>query len=266
MDSIFQLEKSHDLMALLAQEDRTVRAELLREELFQKKVEFEHREDKDSGALIEEKLYATDPDCLKVGRKVTSMAIFESTHSDFELYNIEFDNEMLSTKIGDLEPDCSEPPLDFSMRTFEHLAGLQSRLGLTMEPEATLEKLTPANMDLKSFGNWVAFNLERNRTSWISFNLATLYYRIVGNAAQALECSRRALLFSPKKMKTIALVNMGNILTHSHQQEDGIIVLHAAVDHNPSDPVAHYTLANSYALIGDLNRCLFRLFFILNKF
>lgn len=52
----------------------------------------------------------------------------------------------------------------------------------------------------------------------------------------------------------MALVNMGNILTHSHQQEDGIIVLHAAVDHNPSDPIAHYTLANSYALIGDLNR------------
>jgi predicted Zn-dependent protease len=57
-------------------------------------------------------------------------------------------------------------------------------------------------------------------------------------------------------MQTIALVNMGNILTHSHQQEDGIIVLHAAVDHTPSDPIAHYTLANSYALIGDLNRYL----------
>ncbi|KAI9552770.1 hypothetical protein GHT06_020650 [Daphnia sinensis] len=254
MDSIFQLEKSHDLMALLAQEDCTARAELLREELFQKKVEFEHREDKDSGALIEEKLYATDPDCLKVGRKVTSMAIFESTHSDFELYNINFNNEMLSTEVGNLEPDCSQPPLDFSMRTFEHLTGLQNRFGLTMEPEASLEKLIPANMDLKSFANWVAFSLQRNSTSWLSFNLATLYYRIVGNAVQALECSRRALLFSPKEKKTIALVNMGNILTHSHQQEDGIIVLHAAVDHNPSDPIAHYTLANSYALIGDLNR------------
>ena len=121
MDSVFQLDKSHDLMALLTQEDRTMRAELLREELFQKKVEFEHREDKDSGALIEEKLYATDPDCLKVGRKVTSMAIFESTHSDFELYGIDIGREMLSVEVGDLEPNCSRPPLDFSMRTFEHL-------------------------------------------------------------------------------------------------------------------------------------------------
>nr|CAH0098536.1 unnamed protein product [Daphnia galeata] len=205
-------------------------------------------------ALIEEKLYATDPDCLKVGRKVTSMAIFESTHSDFELYGIDIGREMLSVEVGDLEPNCSRPPLDFSMRTFEHLVGLQNRIDLTMEPETTLEKLTPANMDLKSFANWVAFNLERNATSWVSFNLATLYYRIIGNAAQALECCRRALQFSPREMQTIALVNMGNILTHSHQQEDGIIVLHAAVDHTPSDPIAHYTLANSYALIGDLNR------------
>jgi predicted Zn-dependent protease len=125
-----------------------------------------------------------------------------------------------------------------------------------MEQETNLEKLTPVNMDLKSFANWVAFNLEKNATSWVSFNLATLYYRIIGNAAQALECCRRALQFSPREMQTIALVNMGNILTHSHQQEDGIIVLHAAVDHTPSDPIAHYTLANSYALIGDLNRYL----------
>ncbi len=254
MDSVFQLDKPHDLMAMLAQEDRTVRAELLREELFQKKVEFEHREDKDSGTLIEEKLYATDPDCLKVGRKVTSMAIFESTHSDFELYGIDFDLEMLPADDAEREPDCSQPTLDFSMRAYEHLAGLQGRTGLTMEPEITLEKLTPVNMDLKAFANWVGFNLERNATSWISFNLATLYYRIVGNAAQALECCRRALQFSPRESRTVALVNMGNILTHSHQQEDGIIVLHAAVDHNPSDPIAHYTLANSYALIGDLNR------------
>lgn len=173
MDSIFQLDKPHDLMALLAQEDRTTRAELLREELFQKKVEFEHREDRDSGTLIEEKLYATDPDCLKVGRKVTSMAIFESTHSDFELYGIDFGLEMFPADDGEREPDCSQPPLDFSMRTFEHLAGLQGRFDLTMEPESTLEKLTPANMDLKSFANWVGFNLERNSTSWISFNLAS---------------------------------------------------------------------------------------------
>lgn len=256
MDSVYQLDKPHDLMALLAQEDRTTRAELLREELFQKKVEFEHREDKDSGTLIEEKLYATDPDCLKVGRKVTSMAIFESTHSDFELYGIDLVREMLSADPGDREPDCSQPPLDFSMGTFEHLAGMQGRFGLSMEPESSLEKLTPADMDLKAFANWVGFNLERNATSWISFNLATLYYRILGNAAQALECCRRALQFSPREARTVALVNMGNILTHSHQQEDGIIVLHAAVDHTPNDPIAHYTLANSYALIGDLNRWL----------
>lgn len=254
MDSVYQLDKPHDLMALLGQEDRTYQAELLREELFKKKVEFEHRDDKDSGTFIEEKLYATDPDCLKVGRKVTSMAIFESTHSDLESYGIDLNQVMLSAELGKREPDCSKSPLDFSMQTFEHLTGLQSRSSLTMEPESTLEHLIPTDMDLKSFANWVGFNLEKDTTSWISYNLATLYYRIIGNAAQALECCRRALQFSPKETKTIALVNLGNILTHSHQQEDGIIVLHAAVDHNPSDPIAHYTLANSYALIGDLNR------------
>ena len=257
MDSVFQLDKPHDLMALLAQEDRTQVAEVLREELFQKKVEFEHRtEDKDSGTLIEEKLYATDPDCLKVGRKVTQLAIFESTHSDFEFYDINMNLELASVDADGVErePDCSQPPLEFSMQTFEHLIGVQNRNILTMEAEMSLSNLIPGDMDVKSFGSWVSSSLERNATSWISFNLATLYYRIMGNAREALECCRRALHFSPREHRAIALVDMGNILTHTHHQEDAILVLHAAVDHKPGDPIAHYTLANSYALIGDLNR------------
>lgn len=252
VDSVFQLEKPHDLMALLAQEDRTVRAEILREELFQKKVEFEHKEDKDGGILIEEKLYATDPDCLKVGRKVTTMAIFESTHSTFESYNIDYRKEMLNALPGTREPNCSSQ-LDFSMQTFEHLAGIQQRSNLVMAPEIALESKVIEDMDLKTFGNWIGYNIEKN-SSWISYNLATLYYRMLGNAQMALDCCRLALYFSPREYRTIALVNLGNILTHSHQQEDGIIVLHAAVDHSPGDHIAHYTLANSYALIGDLNR------------
>ena len=239
-------------MALLAQEDRTVRAEILREELFQKKVEFEHKEDKDGGILIEEKLYATDPDCLKVGRKVTTMAIFESTHSTFESYNIDYRKEMLNALPGTREPNCSSQ-LDFSMQTFEHLAGIQQRSNLVMAPEIALESKVIEDMDLKTFGNWIGYNIEKN-SSWISYNLATLYYRMLGNAQMALDCCRLALYFSPREYRTIALVNLGNILTHSHQQEDGIIVLHAAVDHSPGDHIAHYTLANSYALIGDLNR------------
>lgn len=258
MDSVYQLDKPHDLMALLAQEDRTARSEVLREELFQEKIEFEHREDKDSGTLIEEKLYATDPDCLKVGRKVTSMAIFESTHSDFESYGVKWNDLMMASELNEppKEPDCFQPPLDFSMQSFEHLAGITGRAGLAMEPESTLEEFIPLGMDLPAFSRWVTVNLERNSTNWVFLNLATLYYRIMGHAQKAIECCRRAVHFSPREQRTIALVDMGNILTHSHQQEDGIIVLHAAVDHTPSDPIAHYTLANSYALIGDLNRYL----------
>lgn len=184
------------------------------------------------------------------------MAIFESTHSDFEFYDINVDLELASTRNDGVErePNCSQPPLEFSMQTFEHLTGVQNRNSLMMEAEMSLNNLIPGDLDVKTFGSWVSSSLERNATSWISFNLATLYYRIVGNAREALECCRRALHFSPREHRAIALVDMGNILTHTHHQEDAILVLHAAVDHKPGDPIAHYTLANSYALIGDLNR------------
>ena len=253
MDSAFQLDKPHDLMALLAQEDRIVKADILREELFQKKIEFEKRDDKDSGSLIEEKLYTTDPDCLKVGSKVTSMAIFESTFSNFDFYGVNIKQELSESDESQQEPECNLQ-LDFSMQVFEHLPGILQRTFLSMEPESILEGLLPDGMNLNAFANWVSFNLEKNSTSWVAYNLATLYHRIMGNALKALQCCRLALHFSPREYKTIALVSMGNILIHSHHQEDGIIVLHAAVDHAPNDPIAHYTLANSYALIGDLNR------------
>lgn len=254
MDSVFQLERPHDLMAFLAQEEHATKADMLREELFKKKVEFEHRDDKDSGTMIEEKLYATDPDCLKVGRKVTTMSIFESTHCSFETYGINFHETMLSANSGEVEPNCLQSPYEFSMGTFEHLASIQARTSLFMVPETVLEKYIPDAMDLKTFANWIDLNLKKNSTSWIALNMATLYYRIIGKAREAIECCQRALYYSPREARTIALVNMGNILTHSQHQEDGIIVLHAAVDHTPSDPIGHYTLANSYALIGDLNR------------
>lgn len=240
-------------MALLAQEDRLAEADYLREELFQKKLEFENKDEKDSGSLIEEKLYTTDADCLKVGRKVTTMAIFESTFSSFGSYGINVRKEMPESKPGHREPDCSSS-LDFSMQTFEHLVGMVQRASLAMEPEPLLKSAIPKDMNMQEFANWISVNIERNNTSWVAFNLATLYYRILGNSFKALQCCRLALYHSPREFKTIALVSMGNVLMHSHQQEDGIIVLHAAVDHTPEDPIAHYTLANSYALIGDLNR------------
>ena len=154
------------------------------------------------------------------------------------------------------QPDCSLP-LDFSMQAFEHLAGIRSRSSLVMEPETALVKLIPDNMSLNKFAGWVAENLIQQPESWLAFNLAGLYYRIEGNAPKAMQCCRLALHFSPRQTRTIALVNMGNILMNSQQQEDGIIVLHAAVDHSPTDPIAQYTLANAYALIGDLNRYFF---------
>ena len=67
------MEDPGDLIAFLAQEERTLQAEALRQELFQKNVEVEQRDDEDASFQIEDKLYTSDPDCMKVGRKVTSM-------------------------------------------------------------------------------------------------------------------------------------------------------------------------------------------------
>ncbi len=114
---MLQLEKPHDLMAFLVQEERITQAEALRDELFRKKVEFEQREERDGGALVEERLYATDPDCVAAGRKVTAMTIFESTFSDLAFYGVDVKRELADDglPLGPGQPDCSRR-LDFSMQ------------------------------------------------------------------------------------------------------------------------------------------------------
>jgi hypothetical protein len=38
----------------------------------------------------------------------------------------------------------------------------------------------------------------QNKTSWVLYNMAAFYWRIKGNAPQVVECTRRALHYSPR--------------------------------------------------------------------
>jgi hypothetical protein len=52
MDSIFNLQRPYDLVALLKQEERAENLENLKRELLSKKAEIDQNEDQDTGKIV----------------------------------------------------------------------------------------------------------------------------------------------------------------------------------------------------------------------
>ena len=92
--------------------------------------------------------------------------------------------------------------------------------------------------------------LKKEKTSWTSYNLASLYWRMKGDPFESIECLRRALHFGVnRESQSVSLVHLGNVLHQSLRSEDAATVLEMAVDSDPLSPVAHYTVGNVYVRI-----------------
>ncbi|GIX97906.1 tetratricopeptide repeat protein 17 [Caerostris darwini] len=258
LDSVYSLKRPYDLVALIQQEKRAVVIEDLKQQLMKQKEEIDRREDKETN--LEGKIYATDEDCVAAEKPLTDFDLYASTVVPFPPYKEFGDDftEFAENIAGNVEyqkPNCTEIiDLDFSMNAFEHLVGVRDRHNLTMTPEMGLQHAVTTVEDIDLYGHLVHEFLQKNRTSWILFNMAAYYWRIQGNATNAIECVRRALHYSPREFKDISLINLGNILHLSHLPEEAAIVVHAAVDVAPTNAICHFTLGNIYAVLADYNK------------
>ncbi|XP_013175431.1 PREDICTED: tetratricopeptide repeat protein 17-like isoform X3 [Papilio xuthus] len=61
------------------------------------------------------------------------------------------------------------------------------------------------------------------------------------------------VLACEREYKDLALLGLGTILHVSRMTEDAVIVLNAAVDHNPNSYLNHFHIANAYAVLCDFN-------------
>lgn len=75
---------------------------------------------------------------------------------------------------------------------------MRNRKNLVQHQEKSLIKVLPENMDLSAVGAKIAHGLSVNNTSWLHLNLASIYWRIRGDAYNALECGRRAIVTAPR--------------------------------------------------------------------
>lgn len=75
---------------------------------------------------------------------------------------------------------------------------MTQRENLTADAEITLPEQISPIMTADQFGHWVTAILKKNSSSWLHYNLASIYWRARGNAPKAMECSRRAVHYAPR--------------------------------------------------------------------
>lgn len=64
---------------------------------------------------------------------------------------------------------------------------------------------------------------------WVLYNLAGLYWRIIGNNYHGIECIRRSLHLVPAEYKDVPLTNLANILFKWGRYEDAVKVMQDAI-------------------------------------
>ena len=65
---------------------------------------------------------------------------------------------------------------------------------------------------------------------WVLYNLAGLYWRIIGNNYHGVECLRRSLHLSPPEYRDVPLHNLVNILYRWGRIDDALVVMKDALN------------------------------------
>ncbi|EJD75230.1 TPR Domain containing protein [Loa loa] len=82
---------------------------------------------------------------------------------------------------------------------------------------------------------------------WIVYNLAALYWRIVGAPGEAVTCLRAALQIKPERYADVALVQLAQIIIRSgisydDHLNDAAVLLNSAMHLDPNEPIIHFLL------------------------
>nr|XP_045227617.1 tetratricopeptide repeat protein 17 isoform X3 [Macaca fascicularis] len=259
VDSPMNLKHPHDLVILMRQETTVNYLKELEKQLVAQKIHIEENEDRDTG--LEQRHNKEDPDCIKAKVPLGDLDLYDGTYITLESKDIS-PEDYIDTESpvppDPQQPDCTKIlELPYSIHAFQHLRGVQERVNLSApllpkeDPIFTyLSKRLGRSID--DIGHLIHEGLQKNSSSWVLYNMASFYWRIKNEPYQVVECAMRALHFSSRHNKDIALVNLANVLHRAHFSADAAVVVHAALDDSDFF-TSYYTLGNIYAMLGEYN-------------
>nr|XP_060620530.1 tetratricopeptide repeat protein 17 [Anolis sagrei ordinatus] len=259
VDSPMNLKHPHDLVILMRQETTVNYLKELEKQLVAQKIHIEENEDRDTG--LEQRHNKEDPDCIKAKVPLGDLDLYDGTYITLESKDISPEDH-IDTK-SSLPPDLEQPEctkildLPYSIHAFQHLRGIQERVNLSApllpKEDPILTYLSRRlGRNIEEIGHRIYEGLMKNSSSWVLYNMASFYWRIKNEPHQVVECAMRALHFSSRHNKDIALINLANVLHRAHFSADAAIVVHAALDYSDVF-TSYYTLGNIYAMLGEYN-------------
>lgn len=169
------------------------------------------------------------------------------------------------------EPVCPNPATSKILDEFDQLPAYLYRNQLKFYwPEKALrdalQTLGYANqkMNIKEVATRLAFAMQSSDrkdqdggVDWTLSTASTLYWRVKGDAINAIKCLRHSLNNSPHNMKDVALISMANIYHQAGFLHSALLVGGHALKISPDSVVAiHFTLASIYVSMGDFSNAL----------
>ncbi|CAF2261216.1 unnamed protein product [Rotaria magnacalcarata] len=125
-------------------------------------------------------------------------------------------------------------------------------LNLLFEKNPTI--MNKGGDDKALIGSFLAagLNLPVYNSSWLYFHTISLYWRLMGNASQTLNCLFQSYILSPANVQDFAYLSMALMLYNSQLHiNEAIYLLYESLSIDPNALLlAHFTLGNSMARKG----------------
>lgn len=256
-ESVYNLKHPEDLITFMKQESKMKNLEDLQTELLSKRDVLQPTELEKVD--IESEMFRSDEDCMESKQRLSEFDLHLSSVMRFDSKKISIADHLNLEEVipENLTTPICTTDLPFSMYAYDHLKGVALRNTLGNSSEQGIISVLPNIMpDVKSvdqFGHIINVALQKNNTSWILLNMAGIYWRITGPTVNAIECLRRALHYSPRQHKDIALVSLANVLHRAKHSLDGAILMHAALETTVEFDISYFTLGNIYASLGQFD-------------
>eukprot|EP00049_Salpingoeca_infusionum_P025919 m.22659 g.22659 ORF g.22659 m.22659 type:complete len:1516 (+) comp8403_c0_seq1:128-4675(+) len=190
----------------------------------------------------------------------TFLPPYKSSAEIRELLNVNAPYDPATAK----RPVCALFTPRFSMHTMDHLLSISKRYDTSFNTAYTSETglrdianhLLEIEMGIKEFGHRIALVMTEESSSTV-FDLATLFWRFNGKAAEALDCVRASLHRASQDEKDIPLINAANVLLRTQSLSDAQEVAFSATSISPGQrTVAYFTLGNVLFVQGNLDQAM----------
>ncbi|KAK3594378.1 hypothetical protein CHS0354_032887 [Potamilus streckersoni] len=138
-------------------------------------------------------------------------------------------------------------------KTYDHIKSVsyeeRSRIPIKLfDPfsrQSLLDHVNEGKVTVEEIGQRILTAIKKTvGPAWILYNLAGLYWRIMGNNYHAIECVRSSLHSVPEEFKDVPLLNLANILYRWGRYEDAMIVMKDALAVNSFEPTTQYFYGN----------------------